>query len=469
MALRPQLREGGLWLGSRVTNGVLGLAQVSLTAAAIGPHEAGRFFLLWTGSWLLATVLKFGTDGILPRVVAEAHLAGRDVPSLRRPLAAGAAAFALLLVPLLAVFRVPIGGPSIAVTVGIALCWAATFILAGALKADGQVGLSGIVMNIVWPLGPTLAPLILLGGGGDWQDLAAITSGMAAVSLVAALAISRRALRGFSPWRLISARGPTMSLEADVVGAAVVSLLYELMLWLPVVSVALAGVGGTIAAAVFATVRVAAVVSWPYTALVATLTPRIAGSLARRNIRGTRRLLLRGSVFGVVVTLPLAAAIAVDAKAVLHLFDSAFGVASTALVLIVATRVLDAAAGPVGEALLVGRRTWLDSLLVSAGVIAGLVIGTSLEPHNPATAAGIAGAIAFALTNLLRIGVVWRLLSRGWSPRRRVSAPARGLAGAGMIAAGVLVAVGLEVAGPRTREGVWIGVAAALLVAARML
>src|SRR5436305_2106520 len=139
MALRPQLREGGLWLGSRATNGVLGLAQVSLTAAAIGPHEAGRFFLLWTGSWLLATVLKFGTDGILPRVVAEAHLAGRDVPSLLRPLAAGAAAFALLLVPLLAVFRVPIGGASIAVTVGIALCWAATFILAGALKADGQV------------------------------------------------------------------------------------------------------------------------------------------------------------------------------------------------------------------------------------------------------------------------------------------------------------------------------------------
>ena len=114
MALRPQLREGGLWLGSRATNGVLGLAQVSLTAAAIGPHEAGRFFLLWTGSWLLATVLKFGTDGILPRVVAEAHLAGRDVPSLLRPLAAGAAAFALLLVPLLAVFRVPIGGASIA-------------------------------------------------------------------------------------------------------------------------------------------------------------------------------------------------------------------------------------------------------------------------------------------------------------------------------------------------------------------
>src|SRR3954468_7089488 len=97
-------REAGVWLGSRLTNGLLGVLHVTLVAAAIGPDQAGQFFLLWTAVWLLATVLRFGIDGILPRVVAGAARDGADVPSLRRAALAGLAACALAFLPLLLTF-----------------------------------------------------------------------------------------------------------------------------------------------------------------------------------------------------------------------------------------------------------------------------------------------------------------------------------------------------------------------------
>src|SRR5919198_3181370 len=83
-------RQASVYLASRVLNGVLALAQVLLVTRAVGTAEAGHFFLLWTAAWLLSTVMRFGTDGILPRAVAEAAVRGSRTLSIRRVLAAGA-------------------------------------------------------------------------------------------------------------------------------------------------------------------------------------------------------------------------------------------------------------------------------------------------------------------------------------------------------------------------------------------
>jgi len=359
--------EAGVWLGSRLTNGLLGLLHVTLVTAAIGPSEAGRFFFFWTSVWLLGTVLRFGLEGILPRVVAEAQVAGREVPSLRRPAIAGLAACGLALVPLLVLFRLPVSAATVGVSLALAACWAGTLVLSATLKAHGRVGMSGIVGNTIWPLAPTLAPVLVLGRDAGWQELAGVTAAMAVLSLVAAYAVAARTLGRAPLRRLMSGQSPVLGLEADVVGAALLSVLYELLLWLPVLMLALAGKGGVAAAGMFAAVRVTGLVSWPYNAVVALLTPRIAQALAARDMARTRSLLVTGSLVGVAVTLPVAIIVVLAARPILELFDPAYGFVAGALALLVIGRVFDAAAGPVGEALLVGRGTWLDCALVSAG------------------------------------------------------------------------------------------------------
>jgi O-antigen/teichoic acid export membrane protein len=459
--------EAGVWLGSRLTNGLLGLLHVTLVTAAIGPGEAGRFFFLWTSVWLLGTVLRFGIEGILPRVVAEAQVAGHDVPSLRRPALAGLAACAIALVPLLVLFRLPVSAATLGVALALAACWAGTLVLSATLKAHGRVGLSGVVGNTIWPLGPALAPLPLLGSDAGWQDVAVVTTMLAALSLAAGYAVAARSLGRAPLRRLFSRRGTALRLEADVLGAALLSVLYEVLLWLPVVMLALAGIGGVVAAGVFAAVRVTGLVSWPYNAVVALLTPRIAQGLAAKDLARTRRLLLTGSLIGLGVTVPAAIAVAVAARPILELFDPAFGFLASALALLVIGRVFDAAAGPVGEALLVGRGTWLDCALVSAGVAAGLTLGLALEPTIGAEAAGIAGSVAFAFTNLLRLGAVWRLLAHGWQIGAALPGRRRGLAVAtALLAAGTVLAVGLNVFQPLTRDWVWAGAVASVLAAA---
>ena len=68
--MSSSVRQGGVFLGSRAVNGVLAVLQILLVTRAVGPSDAGHFFLLWTAAWLLSVVVKFGADGILPRAVA---------------------------------------------------------------------------------------------------------------------------------------------------------------------------------------------------------------------------------------------------------------------------------------------------------------------------------------------------------------------------------------------------------------
>jgi O-antigen/teichoic acid export membrane protein len=417
------LREGTAWVGSRVVNGILGLVQVSLAVAAVGSAEAGRFFLLWTGVWLLATVLKFGTEGILPRAVAEAAVRGAAVPSLRRPVAVGLLAGVALLPALLIVFRVPFSPGAVGVALGLAFSWAAVFVLSGLLKSYGKVAVSGVVGNVLWPLGPALAPLVLMPSGGTWLDLAAVTLVTSVVMLGVSVALAARTLGASKVRRLASSRPPFLPVERDTAGAALLSLLYELIVWLPVVIAALAGIDDETAAGVFAAARVAGVVSWPYAAVLAVLTPRLAGTLAARDLPSTRRTLLIGSLVGFAATLPAAVMVALAAEPILGLFDSAYETLAGALVLLAAGRLFDAAAGPVGEALLVGRKTWLDASLVGSGIAVGAAAGILLEPGTGATAVGVGGAGAYVVANTLRVAVVSKLLRSDWRWRARPLLP----------------------------------------------
>ena len=115
------VRYGGVFVASRALNGALALLQVLLVTEAVGPADAGRFFLLWTAAWLLSVVVKFGADGILPRGMAEARLAGSDRVSMRRVALVGMAAAALLAPAVMLLLEIPFAPVEIALLAGLAV------------------------------------------------------------------------------------------------------------------------------------------------------------------------------------------------------------------------------------------------------------------------------------------------------------------------------------------------------------
>lgn len=405
----PERRHAAVFLTSRVINGALALAQVYLVTRAIGPAEAGRFFLLWTAALLLGAVLMFGADGILPRAVAEAAVGGRRVVSLRKVLVTGLLCGLVVLPGLMVLLDVPAEGVGLVLAMGLSL--AAVLTLGSLLKAHGRPDLTGITTNVLWPLGGVLAPLPLLGAGGTWIGLAAITLAASVAALAVTIVITARSLGTAPLLGLVGLRGVRVPVERDEIGAAVLTSLYTLVVYLPVVLAALVGVSPTVAAGIFVATRAAGPFSWGYQAIVAVLVPRIAAGFARGDTTGLRRTLVNGGVAGAALTWPICVAGVLLAGPMLEFFDPAYGVYTDVLVLLIAARAFDAATGPLGEALLVGRRTWLDVAFVLSGVAVGTAATLILYGGLGELAIGIGAAGGFAITNAMRAFALGRLLS----------------------------------------------------------
>ena len=155
---RRGARHAVAFLATRAVNGALALAQVVVVTKAIGTAEAGRFFLLWTAAWLLCAVLRFGTDGILPRAVAEAKVLGVDAVSVRRVVLTGLAVGVAVLPFLLLALDVPIGLLELVLCLSLAATSAGIWLIASLLKAHERADLSGLAANVFWPLGSVIAP-----------------------------------------------------------------------------------------------------------------------------------------------------------------------------------------------------------------------------------------------------------------------------------------------------------------------
>jgi O-antigen/teichoic acid export membrane protein len=404
------VRAGGVFFASRVTNGVLALVQVVLVTHAVGPSQAGRFFLLWTGAWLLSVVAKFGVDGIVPRAVAEARVAGVARVSIRRVIRAGLVCGALLLPPTAVLLDIPLSWPEIGLLSGLAIVWAAHGILAALLKANGQAGLSGVVGNVLWPLGPSLAPVGVIAWGGDWLTIAELSLLVSAGCLAVSLALTVWTLGSAPVAGLVGGRGLIVPVERDELGAALLTTLYEVVVWLPVLLGSLLGVSPEQAAGLFAATRVAGLFSWGYQAVITVLVPRIAQAMAAGEPAAIRRVLWQGSMAGLAVSLPVCVAGALLAEPLLGLLDARYETWAGVLALLILARAVDAATGPLGEALLVGRRTWLDVGFVIAGVVLAVVTAELLFGPVGDLAIGIGAAAGFVAINLMRVGYVALML-----------------------------------------------------------
>ena len=242
------------------------------------------------------------------------------------------------------------------------------------------------------------------------------------------------------------------------------------MIWLPVLLGGLLELSSAEAAGLFTATRLAGLFSWGYQAVLTVLVAPIAAALARGDAHAAARALRRGSLAGIAVTWPPCLIGALLAGPMLAVFDSSFDEWSGVLVLLIAARAVDAAAGPLGEALLVGRRTWVDVAFVMAGVVLAVVGTLILEGPLGDQAIGVGAAAGFIATNLLRVAYVRWMLSGSIRQRGRSGTgsgiPIGPLAGAAL-ALSVAVAIVCLAWPPGGAGGVVLSIAAALLGRAR--
>jgi O-antigen/teichoic acid export membrane protein len=402
------------FFGSRAANGALGLVQAAAVSRALSTAAAATFFLWWTAVWLVATVFKFGLDGILPRVVAESGQSGA-VPSLRRALALGGLLGLVAAAPVFALLRVPLGAAALALGIAVAVAWAAVLVWGGYFRAIGRADLAGVTTGVLWPLAPAAAALLALRAHPGWIGLGGYSL-VAAVAATGAASVLLRRYGRVDPLRHFLRGGrDVLRVEADVVGGALLSALYELMIWLPVVLAAVLDAGTAMVGAIFVSTRLGGILSWSYQGVVASLSSRLASSLARRELAEARRLIRAGAAIGALTVIPPALVLVLAARPVLRAIDPEYAGFAAVLAAIAAARAVDALTGPVGEALLVARHTWLDAGLMAAGIGAGAVLALGWPYGNAADAAAIGASAGFALANVLRVLAVSRLLRRGWS------------------------------------------------------
>lgn len=436
------IKRGVAYLTTRMANGALGLVHAIATVAALGSRDAGRFFLLWTAAWMLAVVAKAGIDGILPRLVAESASRGRPIESIRRVGVLGAG-LALALCPgIYVLLGVPVTAAPVLIGLATAFMWAATLIISGLLRARSRADLAGLTGNLIWAAGATSAPLIALPVGGTWLSLSIITACTSALSLIAVTLVAHRTV-GLADLAGLAATTPRprrAGLDRDAAGGAAISGLSELMIWLPVVLAAAGGLGPAEIAAVFIATRIAGLASWVYQAIVAVQAPQIASAIAARDLGRVRLLIRTGSGLGATTTVPICVAgVALSPQLIEWTTATPVGGAATALALLISARAVDAATGPVSEALLVGRRTWLDALLTAVAIALGSTAALLLVDEHGVVAIGAGAAGAFTAANAFRLLAVRRLLRSGWALHRS-SAPT--LPGVARIASIALVVMG---------------------------
>jgi len=176
-------------------------------------------------------------------------------------------------------------------------------------------------------------------------------------------------------------------------------------------------VGGVEVGALYAALRVAAAFSWLFTAVVTVITPMIAEALARRDYVRLRRLLWRSSAIGAGATLPIAALGARFSAQLLGLFDSAYSDYGYLLAVLIGARVLDAAAGAVGEALILGGHARWELLNQVFSTAALLLTALLLEPQIGIVALALASAFAVITANFARVVEVrWLMVNRWRTP-----------------------------------------------------
>ena len=429
MPKRHHITGASSFLLSRVANALLVLGQLALVARLYGSDEASTFFVFWTVVWAGSIGIRFGFDQLLPKHVAHAQLSGSlgDLAGYRRVARYALPAVVVLTGPVL-IAVLPdssLGEALLAAPLVIAGAtgWATVYLASALARGYGHAGLSGWIGGPVAILFATVAVPLAHAASGSWLLLGLASALALALSALLALALLCRAV-GRKAVRAALLGHATGPVDRDTWSTGALTVIAEINVVLPIWIAGAFGLAAVEVGALYAALRVAAAFSWLFTAVVTVITPMIAEALARRDYSRLRRLLIRSSVLGTGATLPLAALGALFSSQLLGLFDPSYEDYGYLLIALIGARLLDAAAGAVGEALILGdhaRWELLNQVLSSACL---LLTALALEPSIGILALALATAVAVISANVARVVEVRWLMANRWRPAGTGEGPA---------------------------------------------
>jgi O-antigen/teichoic acid export membrane protein len=140
------------------------------------------------------------------------------------------------------------------------------------------------------------------------------------------------------------------------------------------------------------------------------LAPVIARAYARKDRVGLQHATERVAQATLLVSIPAAAAFTIFPGVYLGIFGPSFRTGATALVILALAQLVNAAAGPAGNVLIMTGHERAAVRGIGAGMIANLVLGVVLVPPLGVTGGAIAFAASLVLWNVVLLVLARRLV-----------------------------------------------------------
>lgn len=151
------------------------------------------------------------------------------------------------------------------------------------------------------------------------------------------------------------------------------------------------------------------------------LAPAIARQHARRDWRDLEHTTERMARVVLLASIPIALALIAFRHIYLSLFGSSFQAGATALIVLALGQLINAAAGPSGNVLLMTGQERMAVLGVAIGLLANVVLAIALVPVLGVTGGAIAFAASLALWNAILVVFARRLIGVNVTAFRHLS------------------------------------------------
>jgi O-antigen/teichoic acid export membrane protein len=307
---------------------------------------------------------------------------------------------------------------------------ALTRVVIGGLQGLGVMRYSALVNPVRGGLNIALAVPVLLTGHGA-KGLAAVFLAVSwATLLVAAVLLGRALPKAFVP----AGRSPGLrALLRFSLPQTLTSLLLQTILWTD--SVLLGRLRPAAEVAVYAIVqRLLSPAQTVSTATGQMFAPRIAAEDARGDRSTLEVMLKRVTYWNVSLAIPVFALLLLVPEALLGVFGHTYRTGATALTILAAGQLFNAATGPLGQVINMSGRPYLTLVNNAAVAALNIVLCVILIPRYGLTGAACSTTASLTLVNLIKLAQVRALF--GINPFRAETGRAlvAGLAAAALTA-----------------------------------
>jgi len=279
---------------------------------------------------------------------------------------------------------------------------ALTRVVIGGLQGLGVMRYSALVNPVRGGLNIALAVPVLVAGHGT-KGLAAVFLAVSwATLLVAAVLLGRALPKAFVP----AGRSPGLrALLRFSLPQTLTSLLLQTILWTD--SVLLGRLRPAAEVAVYAIVqRLLSPAQTVSTATGQMFAPRIAAEDARGDRSTLEVMLKRVTYWNVSLAIPVFALLLLVPEALLGVFGHTYRTGATALTILAAGQLFNAATGPLGQVINMSGRPYLTLVNNAAVAALNIVLCVILIPRYGLTGAACSTTASLTLVNLIKLAQV---------------------------------------------------------------